>query len=105
MSSTGLAVTAHGWAGGILPDTLLIVPVTVLIAWAGTALAHRLCRVTVLVPVLGTLQLGLHLLLGQSVHAHTGIAMAAPDGAAMLAGHALATVLTAALLAMAAGPL
>ncbi|HEU5473177.1 MAG TPA: hypothetical protein VFV67_21240 [Actinophytocola sp.] len=105
LSSTGLAITAHGWAGGGIPGSLLIVPVTVLIAWSAGVLADRLRRMAVLVPVLGVLQLGLHLLLGQSAHAHTGIAPAAPNGAAMLAGHAVATLLAAALLARAAGPL
>jgi hypothetical protein len=103
LSSSGLAISAHGAAGGGLPDTLLILPLTALIAWGGAALADRLIRPIVLVPVLAVIQLGLHLLLAQNVHTHT--APAAGSGAAMLAGHAMATVLTAALLARASAPL
>jgi hypothetical protein len=105
LSSTALAIAAHGWAGGGSPDIALVLPVAAVIAWGGTALAGRLRRVPVLVAVLGLLQGGLHLLLSQSAvaHAHHGSTAPAVNGWLMLAGHALATVLTAALLARAAG--
>lgn len=103
LSSTGLAISAHNAAGGGLPDTVLVLPLTALVAWGGAALADRLRRLVVLVPALGLIQLALHLLLAQGVHTHSAAPSA--DGAAMLAGHAVATVLTAALLARASAPL
>jgi hypothetical protein len=106
ISSTGLAVSAHGVAGGGFPDAMLVLPLTALIAWGGAAMADRLRRTIVLVPALGLLQLLLHLLLAQNVHTHSAAEpFGSPDGAAMLAGHAVATVLTAVLLARASAPL
>ena len=103
-ASTGLAVAAHGVAGGGLPDATLTVPLTALIALGGTALAGRLQSVPAMVAALGTVQLGLHLLLTE---------MAAPDhlagrhlnGWLMFAGHAAATLITATLLTRASAVL
>jgi hypothetical protein len=103
LSSTGLAVTAHGVAGGGLPDTALLLPLTALIAWGATALAGRLRGVPALFGTLAVVQLGLHLLLSQSGYAHPSHppGPGPVNGAAMLAGHALAILVTAVLLSRA----
>jgi hypothetical protein len=97
LSSTGLAITAHGLAGGAMPDSVLIIPVTALMAWGGAAMASALRRPAVLTATVGVLQLVLHLLLSQSHAHHT----AAVHGGAMLATHVIASVLVALLLARA----
>ena len=106
LSSTGLAIAAHGLAGGGLPDTALVIPVTAVIAWAATALADRLRGVVPLTAALAVVQLGMHELLARAAgthgdHAHLAAAAPVVDGWAMLAGHALATLIIAALLARA----
>ncbi len=103
VSSTGLAIAAHGVAGGGLPDTALTVPLTVLIAWGATAFAHRLRGVFGTTVVLGLLQYVLHMLLTESAENHLGHHSAGfvVSGWTMFAGHALATLITAALLARA----
>ena len=94
LSSTGLAITAHGLAGGGMPDSVLIIPATALMAWGGAAMASTLRRPVALAATVGALQLVLHLLLSQS-HMHHA---AAVHGGAMLAGHVIASVLVALLL-------
>jgi len=102
LSSTGLAITAHGLAGGGVPDTALVIPVTALIAWGGTALAARPRGRLVLLATVALIQLGLHELLTQSTYAHGGHeSMPRVHGPAMFAGHALATLAVTALLARA----
>ena len=99
LSSSGLAITAHGLAGGGYPDTALVIPITALIAWAGTALAGRLRGPVALLTTVAAIQLGLHQLLTQSAYAHGAHSGPPPvNGAAMLAGHAAATVIVAVLL-------
>jgi hypothetical protein len=106
VSSTGLAITAHGLAGGGFPDTALVIPITALIAWAGTALAGRLRGPVALLATVAVIQLGLHELLDQSAYAHGGHeSPPAVNGAAMLAGHVAATLIVAALLARASAGL
>lgn len=110
LSSTGLAIAGHGVAGGGFPDLGIAVPLTALLAWVGAALADRLRRLVPLIIALGAIQLGLHLLLTEVVGAHgghhAGSGGPAPvDDLTMLAGHALATVVTAALLAKASAAL
>ena len=106
-SSTGLAVTAHGVAGGGLPDTAVLLPLTALIAWGATALAGQLRGVLPLLGALSVVQLGLHLMLSQGGYAHASHppGPGPASGAAMLAGHALAILVTAVLLARAAAGL
>jgi hypothetical protein len=104
ISSTGLAIAAHGVAGGGLPDAALTIPLTALIAWGATAFVHRLRGVVATAAVLGLLQYTLHLLLTESAENHAGhhhTAGFVVSGWAMFAGHALATVLTAVLLSRA----
>jgi hypothetical protein len=106
LSSTSLAVAGHGWAGGGVPDIALVVPITALIAWAGMALANRLRGMVALTAALAVIQLGLHQLLSRSAGSHGGHgAEQVVDGAAMLAVHAIATLVTAALLARASNGL
>jgi heme/copper-type cytochrome/quinol oxidase subunit 4 len=96
LASTGLAIAAHGVAGGGLPDAALTIPLTALIAWGGMAVSSRLRGLLPMIVALGVVQLGLHLLLTEMAaddhHRH------AATGWPMLAAHAAATVLTAALL-------
>jgi hypothetical protein len=102
--SAGLAVAAHGVAGGGLPDAALTLPLTALIGWGATAFAHRLRGWVATTVVLGLLQYTLHLLLTESATNHAGHHHATGfvvSGWTMVAGHALATVLTAVLLSRA----
>lgn len=92
-------------AGGGLPDAALTIPITAVIAWGASAIIPLLRGVLSLTAVLGLVQYSLHFLLTESVHAHTGQPMEAPNGWVMFAGHALATVLTAALLSRASSAL
>ncbi len=97
--SAALAVAAHGTAGGGLADSALTALLTAVLAWGGIALARRGGLLTV-VAVLGATQLAQHVLLaevagGAHVHERTPPAV---DGWVMFAAHAIATLLTAALL-------
>ncbi|HEY7595746.1 MAG TPA: hypothetical protein VH969_21525 [Actinophytocola sp.] len=98
--SAALAVTAHGTAGGALSDSALSALLTAVLAWGGTALARRGGLLTV-VAALGVTQLAQHLLLTEIADgAHAGHSLTPPplNGWVMLATHAIATLLTAALL-------
>jgi hypothetical protein len=97
LPSMALAVTGHGLAGGGIPDLGIALPLTALIAWAGGTLVHRL-RGPALIGLLGVIQVALHLLLTQLAHGH---GPAPVGGWAMFAAHAIATVITAGLLARA----
>jgi hypothetical protein len=95
-----LAIAAHGVAGGGMPDTALTIPVTALIAWGAAALRPWTWRPAMLTGVLGALQVVLHYLLSNNAnHHHHGPPPV--NGWAMFASHALATLITAALLARA----
>jgi hypothetical protein len=100
LSSTGLAIAAHGVAGGGMPDTALTIPLTALVAWGAMALRPWTYAPVTLAGLLGVLQVVLHLLLTENANHHQH-GQPPIDGWAMFAGHALATVLTAALLAKA----
>lgn len=93
-------------AGGGLPDAALTVPLTAVIAWGASALIPLLRGVVSLTAVLGLVQYILHFLLTESVHSHTGhSADLSPNGWVMFTGHALATLITAALLGKASSAL
>lgn len=97
--SGALAIAAHGTAGGELSDIALTALLTAVLAWGGTALARRGGLLTV-VAVLGVTQLAQHVLLAEiagGAHAHERTPPPV-DGWVMLATHAIATLLTAALL-------
>ncbi|HTI19499.1 MAG TPA: hypothetical protein VL652_00825 [Kutzneria sp.] len=95
VSSTTLAVTAHGVAGGGWPETLPVLPLSLLIALAGTALADRWRSSWTIVGALGAAELAQHVLL--SVMHGDGVL----GSGAMTIAHGVALVLTAALLAKA----
>lgn len=97
--SATLAIAAHAAGGGKLSDSALTALVTAVLSWGGTALARRGGLLTV-VAVLGATQLAQHLLLSEvagGVHGHERTPLPI-DGWVMLATHAVATLLTAALL-------
>ncbi|WP_184784780.1 hypothetical protein [Amycolatopsis jiangsuensis] len=101
VSSASLAVTAHAVADGGLPDTALTLLLTALLGWTATALAGRARGPLATIAVLGGGQLLMHLVLTTlSGHEH-GSAPGRPDGWAMTATHAIATLVTALLLARA----
>jgi hypothetical protein len=94
---TALLTTAgHLAGGGTLPDLALLVVLLPALAWPVVALADRCRGPVATVAVLGGGQLLLHELLSTS-HAHHASAPE-PDGPSMLATHAVATLLTAAVL-------
>jgi hypothetical protein len=99
--SAALAMAAHGMAGGGTPDTALAVLLTMIVAWAGTSVAHRRQSTFAVLTALGTAQLAMHLVLNYVVPSHIGHHMAPVDPGTMLATHAVATVLTGLLLARA----
>lgn len=90
--SAALTVSAHTFADGHLPQLATTVLLTVLIGWISTAAAERTRGFGGILLVLGSAQLVSHLVLGE-LSGHPG------GGVAMLASHAVATVLTALVLA------
>lgn len=105
LSSTGLAVAAHGVAGGGMPDAALTLPITALVAWGAAAVAPWTRGIGTLTCLLGILQVVLHLLLTENANQHQHGGAPEINGWAMFTGHALATLITAALLARATAAL
>ena len=101
LSSASLAVTAHAAADGGLPDPALTLLLTGLLGWTATALADRARGRLGTIAVLGAGQLVMHLVLTTLGGHDPSGAATAPDGWAMTAAHAAATVLTALVLARA----
>ncbi|MFE3174549.1 hypothetical protein ACFXPA_44270 [Amycolatopsis sp. NPDC059090] len=101
LSSASLAVTAHAAADGGLPDPALTLLLTGLLGWTATALAGRARGPLATIAVLGGGQLVMHLVLTTLGGHDPSGAAAAPDGWAMTAAHAVATLLTALVLARA----
>jgi hypothetical protein len=98
--SAALAIAAHAMAGGGVADTALTVPIAVLLAWGGAALADRRHELLALLGVLAVTQAVIHLMLTTTAHRHTDQHAPPPavDGTVMLVAHATATILTAVLL-------
>jgi len=98
VSSGALSVMAHYFADGSLPDiapTLLLIG---LVGWTATALAAKARGPLATIALLGSTQVIMHLLLTTlSNHDMAGQG----NGAVMFATHAIATVLTALLVARA----
>jgi hypothetical protein len=95
VSSTTMAVTAHGVAGGGWPETLPVLPLSLLIALAGTALADRWRSSWTIIGTLGATELAQHVLLSV-MHGE------ALFGSGLMTGaHLVALLLTAVLLAKA----
>jgi hypothetical protein len=100
--TASLAVAAHAVGGGELPDAGLTLLVTVLVGWAGTALADRRRGPVAVVGVLGVSHLVLHVILSVPpglAHRHALTGLAGIDPGAMFGTHALAVVLTGLVLA------
>ncbi|WP_156096847.1 hypothetical protein [Amycolatopsis jejuensis] len=96
LSSASLAVTAHAAADGGLPDPALTLLLTGLIGWTATALAGRARGRLGTIAVLGGGQLVMHLVL-TTLASHGEHA----SGWEMTAAHAVATLVTALVLARA----
>ncbi|MCP2169045.1 hypothetical protein [Goodfellowiella coeruleoviolacea] len=119
VSSAALTVTAHGLAGGALPEVGLPVLFTVALAGAGTAVADRRQGLIGIAATLGASQVGQHVLLSLLGHDHpaeppvTASPTTASPGTGtdvpgltassgwMTLAHVLAALLTALLLARA----
>ncbi|MEU4764185.1 hypothetical protein AB0H12_13090 [Actinosynnema sp. NPDC023794] len=100
VTSAALSVTAHGAAGGSITEFAPALPLTLLVAFAGTALAERGRRPWTILAALGVAQLGQHALLNLGHHAADGPGLGFSP-TAMTAAHALAALLTGLLLARA----
>ncbi|MEU4251051.1 hypothetical protein AB0F15_26945 [Amycolatopsis sp. NPDC026612] len=103
VSAAVLSVTAHRFADGGLPDPAMTVLLTSLFGWTATALARKARGALATVALLGVAQLVMHLLLTTLAdhHMHDLAAQSGSTGPGMIAAHAVATVLTALLLARA----
>jgi hypothetical protein len=101
VTSATLSVTAHVLADGELSDPALTVLLTGLIGWIATALAGKARGPVATLALLGAGQVVMHLVLvtlaGHDMYGMPGRA----GGLTMLAAHAIATLLTALLLAKA----
>jgi hypothetical protein len=99
VTSAALSVAAHGAAGGSLTEFLPVLPLIVLTAFAGTAVAARRRSPFTVLGALGATQVAQHLLLSL-VHNHH--AAANPgfgfDAVQMTSAHVLAALLTGLLL-------
>ncbi|WP_249227283.1 hypothetical protein [Kutzneria sp. CA-103260] len=95
VSSTTLAITAHGVAGGGWPETLPVLPLSLLIALAGTALADRWRSGWTIIGALGMAELAQHVLLSV-MHGDAVL-----GSGLMTCAHLVALLLTAVLLAKA----
>jgi hypothetical protein len=101
--ATALSVTAHRLADGGLPDPAMTVLLAGLFGWTTTALARKARGTVATIALLGAAQLVMHLLLTTLAdhHVHDMDAMPGSTGLGMVTAHAVATLLTALLLARA----
>jgi hypothetical protein len=97
--ATALSVTAHRIADGGLPDPAMTVLLAGLFGWTTTALARKARGTIATITLLGAAQLVMHLLLTTLAGHHDMYAMPGSTGLGMVTAHAVATVLTALLLA------
>ncbi len=101
VTSAALSVTAHFLADGELADPALTVLLTGLIGWTATALAGKARGPVATLALLGSGQVVMHLVLvtlaGHDMYGMPGRA----GGLTMLAAHAIATLVTALLVAKA----
>ncbi|WP_410564677.1 hypothetical protein [Amycolatopsis sp. cmx-4-61] len=101
VSAGALSVTAHRLADGGLPDPAMTALLAGLFGWTAAAFARKARGPIATITLLGAAQLVMHLLLTTLADHHDMAAMPAPTGFGMTAAHAIATVLTALLLARA----
>lgn len=99
--AAALSVTAHRLADGGLPDPAMTALLTGLFGWTATALTRKARGTVATVTLLGAAQLVMHLLLTTLAGHHDMYAMPGSTGLGMVTAHAVATVLTALLLARA----
>jgi hypothetical protein len=99
--ATALSVTAHRLADGGLPDPAMTVLLAGLFGWTTTALARKARGTIATITLLGAAQLVMHLLLTTLAGHHDMYAMPGSTGLGMVTAHAVATLLTALLLARA----
>ncbi|XVS64530.1 hypothetical protein ACQPYE_00250 [Actinosynnema sp. CA-299493] len=100
VTSAALSVTAHGAAGGSVTEFAPALPLTLLVAFAGTAVADRGRRPWSILATLGAAQLGQHALLNLGHHVADGPGLGFSP-TAMTAAHVVAALLTGLLLARA----
>lgn len=93
-----LAVAAHAAGGGGAPDGALTVLIAIAVAAAGTALADRQRGPLALLGAVALTQVILHLLLA-ALSVHHSAPSPVSAGLGMTGAHAVAVVITAALLA------
>ncbi len=101
VSAGALSVTAHRLADGGLPDPAMTILLTGLFGWTAAALTRKARGPVATIALLGAAQLVMHLLLTTLAGHYAGHAMPGTTGLGMTAAHAIATVLTALLLARA----
>jgi hypothetical protein len=101
VSAAALSVTAHRLADGGLPDPAMTALLTGLFGWTAAALARKARGPVATITLLGIAQLVMHLLLTTLAGHHDMYAMPGSTGLGMVGAHAVATVLTALLLARA----
>jgi hypothetical protein len=99
VSAAALSVTAHRLADGGLPDPAMTLLLSGLFGWTATALARRARGALATITLLGAAQLVMHLLLTTLAGHHDMAAGAGRTGLGMVTAHAVATLLTALLLA------
>ncbi|WP_433266990.1 hypothetical protein ACQPZF_00255 [Actinosynnema sp. CS-041913] len=100
VTSAALSVAAHGAGGGDVTEFAPALPLTVLVAFAGTALAERGRRPWTILATLGVAQVGQHALLNLGHHVADGPGLGFSP-VAMTAAHVVAALLTGLLLARA----
>ena len=100
VTSAALSVAAHGAAGGDLTEFAPALPLTALIALAGTALAERGRSPWTILATLGVAQVGQHVLLNLGHHVPEGPGVGFGP-LTMTAAHVVAALLTGLLLARA----
>lgn len=99
ISSASLGTGAHAFPGGGLPHLSVLLPLTLVVAAAGTLLAERRRSAWGMLGTLGCSQLLMHVFLSATgPHAAGGAASHGSGGLPMAASHALATLLTGLLL-------
>ncbi|ATE51905.1 hypothetical protein [Actinosynnema pretiosum] len=100
VTSAALGLAAHGAAGGEAVELTPVLPLLLLTASAGTALAERSRTPWAVVGALVAAQAGQHALLALAAHQHHGPGLGL-DPLAMTAAHVVAALLTGLLLARA----
>ncbi|MEV4051252.1 hypothetical protein AB0J55_08680 [Amycolatopsis sp. NPDC049688] len=101
VSAAALSVTAHRLADGGLPDPAMTLLLTGLFGWTAAALARKARGPVATITLLGIAQLVMHLLLTTLAGHHDMYAMPGRTGLGMIGAHAVATLVTALLLARA----